>query len=103
MGWSMIQGAIYMVHGLSAMFVPKVWSVVMLSDEGSAMEGWFRGAGFAVFYIGLCYAFAGLADNKQFAAQSVFMRCTFVPTLFSGFLGLTGYIPPGFAIYFLLA
>ena len=71
--WSMIQGAIYVMHGLSTEFSLKLWSLVMLSDEGSAMQGWFRGFGFCVSYIGLFYLFAGLADNKQFAAVSVFM------------------------------
>jgi len=101
--WSIIQGAIYMMHGLSTEFYPKLWSSVMLSDEKSAMEGWFRGFGFTVFYIGLFYMFAGLADNKQFAAVSVFMRCIFVPILFAGFLGGIGYIPPFMAVYYGLA
>ena len=67
------------------------------------MQGWFRGFGFTVFYIGLFYIFAGLADNKQFAAVSVFMRCIFVPILFAGFLGGNGYIPPLMAVYYGLA
>merc|ERR1719157_66876 len=67
------------------------------------LEGWIRGVGFTIFYIGLFYLFAGLADNKQFAAVSVFMRCIFVTTLFSGFLGFSGYIPPFVAGYFALA
>merc|ERR1712176_1394861 len=75
----------------------------MLSDEESATEGWFRGLGFTIFYIGLFYIFAGRADNKQFAAVSVFMRIVFVPTFFSGFLGGSGYIPPLIAGYFGLA
>ena len=101
--WSIIQGAIYMLHGLSIEFYPKLWTIVMLSDEDSAAEGWFRGVGFTVFYIGLFYFFAGLADNSNFAAVSVFMRLLFVPTLFSGFLGFNGYIPVGVAGYFGLA
>merc|ERR1719157_171811 len=67
------------------------------------LEGWIRGVGFTIFYIGLFYLFAGLADNKQFAAVSVFMRCIFVTTLFSGFLGNSGYIPSFVAGYFALA
>ena len=92
-----------MTHGLSIEFYPKIWSMVGLSNENSAAEGWFRGVGFAVFYIGLFYFFAGLADNSNFAIVSVFMRCVFVPTLFSGFLGLSGYLSVGVVGYIGLA
>ena len=101
--WSIVQGAIYMLHGLSKMLVPKLWSMIMLSDEGSAMEGWFRAFGFMVFYVGVLYVMFGIADNKQFSAQSVFTRCVFVPSLFAAFLGFNGYIPVGVAIYYGLA
>jgi len=90
---ALLQGAIYIIIGLTAEFYPKLWSLAMLSDEKSAMEGWFRGWGFTIFYLGIFYLFAGIADNKQFAAQSVVMRCIFVPLLM-GFLGGNGYIPP---------
>merc|ERR1712032_1331473 len=100
--WTLVQGVIYMMHGVAIEFYPKFWCLVMLSDEKSAMEGWFRAFGFAVFYIGLFYLFAGLADSKQFAAVSVFTRCVFVPILFSS-LGVAGYIPIGIAVYFTLA
>lgn len=98
--WSMIQGALYMVQGAITMFNPIFWSAVMLSDEESAAEGFFFVYGLMVCYLGLLYIFAGIADNKHFAAVSIVARCIFVPILFSGWLGGTGAIPPFMATYF---
>ncbi|CAD7954764.1 unnamed protein product [Amoebophrya sp. A25] len=101
--WSFIQGGIYIVLGLLMEFFPALFPAIFLSDQKKATEGWFRAFGFAVFYIGLFYVFAGIADNSKFAAASIIMRIIIVPGLFVVPLYCMEAIPGGMAVFFGIA
>ena len=102
----LFQGFTYHLLGGLLLFVPDAWTAIGLLPDfasGTRESLYLRCFGFTVFYIGLFYDFAGLANSRHFALCSLFTRAAFVPTLFAMFLSLGYGLSPLFAAFFGLA
>merc|ERR1712232_43244 len=88
--------------GLSMEFFPHLWQATSIVEtfDSKQEEGWFRGFGFTVFYVGLFYISAGINDNEHFAMASVFTRLVCVSVILIAPLTLMRLLPGSFCVAF---